>query len=500
MPIHRILAVLLLLTLSLQAPAQAEPVQTWDGLPALDPLHLHGPHAGERVCPMCRYGYDAGVLAILPTDTTVDSIAAVAGRLVELPVEPVDAPRFRRFLLFAGAPAADQLAAAAVPGLQVAQLDGDALSAAEGALGRTLSAPWAFVFAQRRLLLQFDPLQPPATLGAHARHAQRFLHEHFPEPVHSEDPDLPRGRLWLAPNRLHEFVRLGGEPSQRELCLSDDSGLALAGSLVEVAVKGSARLHWARADAQGCVALRGQTPSEMRLRAFVALRNTVELSVTAAQWRTAEVLNLRAATPHALSGTAVLGPCEGCALALLGLPEHAPVTARLAPVAMDGERLRIEGQVRDAAGKPASDVWVYAYQTDVVGQYPQPAWLSPHLRPHGSLRAWARTDAEGRYAFDTVRPGAYPDQTEPQHVHMHLIEPGRCTYYLDDLVFDDDPLLIGRHRRDADLARGGSGISRPHWDGGRWWVRRDLQLGLNVDQAGNCDGTDRSEPVKSQTP
>ena len=492
MPIHRILAVLLLLPLSWQTPAQAEPMQVWDGLPALDPLHLHGPHAGERVCPLCRYGYDAGVLAILPTDTSVDSIAAVAGRLVELPIDPVDAPRFRRFLLFAGVPAADQLAAAAVPGLQVAQLDGDTLRAAEAAFDRSLSAPWAFVFAQRRLLLQFDPLQPPASLSAHALYAQRFLHEHHPEPVHSEDPDLPRGRLWLAPSRLQGWVRLGDDPSQRELCLSDDSGVALAGSLIELAVSGGARLHWARADAQGCVALHGQTPSDMRLRAFVALQSTVELSVTAAQWRIAEVLNLRAAAPQALSGTAVLGPCEGCELALLGLPEHAPVTARLAPMAMAGERLRIEGQVRDAAGKPAPGVLVYAYQTDAVGQYPQPAWLSPRVRPHGSLRAWARTDAEGRYAFDTLRPGAYPDGSEPQHVHMHLIEPGRCTYYLDDLVFDDDPLLIGRHGRDAGLARGGSGTTRPHWDGAVWRARRDLELGLNVDDGGNCDGPARS--------
>lgn len=486
MHLHRFLGVWLALLLTPQVLAQAAPLQPWDGVPALDPLHLHGPHAGSRVCPMCRYGYDAGVLVILPADSPVESIAAVASAMVRLPVDQADAPRFRRFLLFAGAPAAEQVAAAAIPDLQVAQLEVAHLKAAEHALGRRLSVPWAFVFAQRRLLMAFDPLQAPDTLAAHVRYAQRFLREHYPEPVSGDDPDVQRGRLWLAPDRLHGLLRLEGDGARRELCLSDRSGRALAGSLIEAAAAHGSRLHWARADAQGCVVLQGHVEADLHLRSFVPLQSTVEFDLPAPQMRMAEVLNLRSAAQPTLPVTPVLGPCEGCELALLGVLELAPSTARLAPSDMDGDRLRIEGQVRDAQGRVAEGVIVYAYQTDATGRYPQPSGLPPSLRPHGSLRAWARTDAQGRYAFDTVRPGAYPEQTEPQHVHMHVIEPGRCTYYLDDLVFDDDPLLTGRHRRAPAHARGGSGIVSPRWDGERWQVRRDLQLGLNVHEYVHC--------------
>jgi protocatechuate 3,4-dioxygenase beta subunit len=100
------------------------------------------------------------------------------------------------------------------------------------------------------------------------------------------------------------------------------------------------------------------------------------------------------------------------------------------------------------------------------------------------------SDAAGRYRFDTVRPGAYPEGGEPEHVHMHLIEPGRCTYYLDDLVFADDPLLHGRHRRDPERARGGSGIVQPQRDdAGGWRVVRDLVPGENIEGYARCGET-----------
>lgn len=69
----------------------------------------------------------------------------------------------------------------------------------------------------------------------------------------------------------------------------------------------------------------------------------------------------------------------------------------------------------------------------------------------------------------------------PQHVHMHVIEPGDATYWIDSLVFSDDPLLSEADRRDARDARGGGGLVVPVEDGsGFWTVRRDIALGLGV--------------------
>jgi protocatechuate 3,4-dioxygenase beta subunit len=96
------------------------------------------------------------------------------------------------------------------------------------------------------------------------------------------------------------------------------------------------------------------------------------------------------------------------------------------------------------------------------------------------LRGWSRTDQRGEYSFRTIRPGAYPAGDIPEHVHMHVIEPGRATYYIDDLVFSDDSLLTARHRQ-VMRGRGGDGSSAPRRDeNGVWHVRRDIILGLNI--------------------
>jgi len=169
------------------------------------------------------------------------------------------------------------------------------------------------------------------------------------------------------------------------------------------------------------------------------------------------------------------GPCEGCELVFAGLPATLDAIARIAPPEEPGERLVIEGTVRDRAGHAVPGIIVYAYQTDATGVYPRGETR------HGRLRGWARSDAQGRYRFETIRPAAYPTRTVPQHVHMHVIEPGRGTYYIDDIVFSDDPLLDDEARKSMRQGRGGHGEVQPTRDGnGIWQVRRDIELGKGV--------------------
>jgi len=164
------------------------------------------------------------------------------------------------------------------------------------------------------------------------------------------------------------------------------------------------------------------------------------------------------------------GPCEGCNWVFDDFPAALASSTRIAPLAEPGAPMTIEGVVTTSRGKPASKIIVYAYHTDASGIYP------PAGNRHGRLRSWAQTDAEGRYRFDTIRPGAYPGREVAEHVHMHVIEPGTGTYYIDNLEFLDDPLLTNR-RTDG---RGGNGLWMPERKDGVWQARRDIALGRNI--------------------
>jgi protocatechuate 3,4-dioxygenase, beta subunit len=166
------------------------------------------------------------------------------------------------------------------------------------------------------------------------------------------------------------------------------------------------------------------------------------------------------------------GPCEGCEWVFDGLPGNIESNARIAPSTEPGRPLVIEGIVTTLAGAPAPGTIIYAYHTDDTGIYP------PAGNRHGTLRGWARTDAQGRYRFDTIRPRAYPSREIPEHVHMHVIETSKGTYYIDELRFTDDPLNGDGNRRTA--GRGGSGLAAPISRNGVWYVRRDIVLGRNI--------------------
>lgn len=181
-------------------------------------------------------------------------------------------------------------------------------------------------------------------------------------------------------------------------------------------------------------------------------------------------------------------PCEGCEGALVGRPTEIAAIARIAPAGEKGQPLQLRGRIVDADRKSAAGVIVYGYHTDASGDYPGDAQL--HGTPasqHGRLRGWARSDAAGNYGFDTIRPAGYPGRRNPAHIHLHIIEPGRCTYYIDDVNFRDDPRLQVSTRQPAQ--RGGGGVAEPVRDAnGTWQVTRDIVLGKNIADYANCGG------------
>ena len=144
-----------------------------------------------------------------------------------------------------------------------------------------------------------------------------------------------------------------------------------------------------------------------------------------------------------------------------------------------GPKLAVNGTVYNADGSPAPNVVVYIYHTDQKGVYPTKGDEKGWGKRHGYLRGWMKTNEKGEYKFFTLRPAAYPGRQDPQHIHVTIKEPGKNEYWIDEYVFDDDPLLTDKQRK-ASENRGGSGILVLKDVGNMLKAERNIYLGKNI--------------------
>jgi protocatechuate 3,4-dioxygenase alpha subunit len=86
-----------------------------------------------------------------------------------------------------------------------------------------------------------------------------------------------------------------------------------------------------------------------------------------------------------------------------------------------GERIRVEGRVFDGDGAPMPDCMLEIWQADAQGRFADPQ--DQRALPNSSFRGFGRigTDANGGYAFDTIKPGQVADPDgKPQAPHLVL--------------------------------------------------------------------------------
>ena len=112
-----------------------------------------------------------------------------------------------------------------------------------------------------------------------------------------------------------------------------------------------------------------------------------------------------------------------------------------------GERIVVTGRVLDEAGRPVRGTLVEVWQANAAGRYvhktdQHDAPLDPNFLGAGRCV----TDAEGRYRFVTVRPGAYPwrnhhNAWRPAHIHFSLFGPTLASRLVTQMYFPGDPLL-----------------------------------------------------------
>ncbi|GAB4028771.1 dioxygenase family protein [Spirosoma koreense] len=175
------------------------------------------------------------------------------------------------------------------------------------------------------------------------------------------------------------------------------------------------------------------------------------------------------------------GVCDGCELLFVGLPAIINSVDTSAGWYEGGQKLVVTGTVYKPDGKtPAPDVILYYWHTDRNGYYAATDQQTGPARRHGHIRGWIQTDAEGKYTLYTSRPAPYPNRDLPAHIHIAVKEPTIDTeYYLDEFVFDDDPLLTTTKRKALEN-RGGSGVLRVLLDGDRQIAEHTIVLGLNI--------------------
>ena len=134
---------------------------------------------------------------------------------------------------------------------------------------------------------------------------------------------------------------------------------------------------------------------------------------------------------------------------------------------------------------------VYHYHTDITGRYKHRPEVPESMPPieKGQKHGWVKTNDNGQYFIYTVRPGTYPTRDEPAHVHLTVQEPNEISeYYIDDMVFDDDPLLTTAKRVSL-KNRAGSGVVRLMQKDGLWVGELDIRLGLHIPDYPGAENT-----------
>ncbi len=145
----------------------------------------------------------------------------------------------------------------------------------------------------------------------------------------------------------------------------------------------------------------------------------------------------------------------------------------IARAGTEGVPLAASGTVRDARGAPIEGATVDVWQASPVGLYENQDPSQQNM----NLRGRFKTDAQGRFAFCSVRPAGYPVPTDgpcgdllraqqrhpnrPAHLHFMVSKPGHKVlisqvYADDDENLESDPTfgvtrrLIGNYALAAD--------------------------------------------------
>jgi protocatechuate 3,4-dioxygenase, beta subunit len=89
-----------------------------------------------------------------------------------------------------------------------------------------------------------------------------------------------------------------------------------------------------------------------------------------------------------------------------------------------GQVIHLVGRVFDLQGKPVAGAQVEIWQANMHGRYAHPLDRNPApLDPNFEGYGLQETDQQGRFRFQTIKPGAYPSQAagmRTPHIHFQV--------------------------------------------------------------------------------
>ncbi len=112
-----------------------------------------------------------------------------------------------------------------------------------------------------------------------------------------------------------------------------------------------------------------------------------------------------------------------------------------------GERIVVHGRVLDQNARPVPGALIEIWQANAGGRYRHVrdgylAAIDPNFGGCGRVL----TDAEGKYAFRTIKPGPYPFRNNgsdwrPAHIHISIFGAAFAQRLITQFYFEGDPLI-----------------------------------------------------------
>ena len=140
---------------------------------------------------------------------------------------------------------------------------------------------------------------------------------------------------------------------------------------------------------------------------------------------------------------------------------------KLAGKKTKGERIRVEGRILDADGKPLRAAMLEIWQANAAGRYNSPVDDRDEAQLDKKFSGFGRVSSgrKGKFEFETIKPGAVPSSgnaLQAPHINLTLFAAAIHSHLFTRLYFSDeteandiDPVLtsVGEDRRGTLIAK-----------------------------------------------